>query len=223
MTLVKICGITRWEDARTVVDAGADMLGFVFYPRSPRYITPERASEIARRLPSSIRKVGVFVDEALETVREIRETCSLDVLQMHGNESPAYCESFGNTAVVKAFRMKSEQDIRNMEDYSNVEAVLVDGRHPDFKGGTGVRAPWELLRDTASRFRLILAGGLDSTNVAQALSVVNPFGVDVSSGVEVSPGIKNPEKIREFVAEVREFDRRGRPGNVPRDKQGSSA
>ena len=208
MTKVKICGITNKDDALAAAEFGADALGFVFYPKSPRYIEPERAREIIEELPPFVTSVGVFVNEWKEKVEEIIEVSGIGAVQLHGEESPAYCASFRNVKVIKAFRVSDEFDPERLHDYT-VDACLLDAYSKDAYGGTGETFSWEIARRASAYGRIILAGGLTPENVAQAIREAKPYAVDVSSGVERSPGVKDQEKVRAFLA------RANREINVP--------
>jgi phosphoribosylanthranilate isomerase len=201
LTRVKICGLTSLEDALIAAEAGADLLGFIFYPPSPRYVTPGRARDIIgalRRAGCTARTVGVFVDEELARVREAVAYCGLDYAQLHGEEPPAYVAALGERAI-KAVRVRSEADVARLEAY-RAATYLLDAYHPTMPGGTGLTWDWELAL-TAKRFGpIILAGGLTPDNVAEAVRRVRPYGVDVSSGVESRPGCKDGAKVRQFVA-----------------------
>lgn len=209
---IKICGITNVSDALAAVEAGADALGFMFYPPSPRAVTVDHAAAIIRELPPFVARVGVFVDPAEGEVRRALVDAGIDTLQFHGSESPAFCRSFGppdgpvtGRRVVKAFRVKDESSLAPLEDY-NSEAWLLDAFVAGQLGGTGARFNWELARVAIARGgprRVILAGGLTAENAAQAVREVAPYGLDVSSGVESAPGRKDAEKMRRFIAEAR--------------------
>jgi len=196
--MVKICGITRLEDALLAADAGADAVGFNFWRPGRRYVSPERAAEIAGALPGGIRRVGVFVDESAATVRSIAAQAGLDTLQFHGAETPEYLQGFSGYAKWKAFRMTPEWNPELLEHYVGVEAFLLDaaGATP---GGTGRTFDWSLAVAAKTRGKIVLAGGLTPSNVAAAIRAVQPWGVDVASGVEDSPGVKNHALIREFI------------------------
>jgi len=202
MVKVKICGITNPEDALAAIALGADALGFVFYTRSPRRVTPEQAAAIVSRLPPFIAKVGVFVDEKLERVQEIMNLCSLDYAQLHGSESPEYCQKLGHRAI-KAFRVNDESILEQLSDYK-VVAILLDSYNPDMFGGTGRAFNWEIAARAARSNCVILSGGLTPQNVAQAIKIVKPYAVDVSSGVEASQGKKDHAKLKAFIQTVRD-------------------
>jgi phosphoribosylanthranilate isomerase len=201
---VKICGITSLEDAEAAMLAGADAIGFIFYPRSPRYVTPDRAREISGKLPARICRVGVFVDHEAEEVRRIVEFCGLDLIQLHGNESPDYCRTFSPPVLIKAVSIQKEEDLARLKDYP-VRAILVDAHDPARPGGTGKTCDWNLARKAGERYRLILSGGLNPQNILQAIEEVRPLAVDIGSGVEARPGKKDPEKITALMAAVRRF------------------
>jgi phosphoribosylanthranilate isomerase len=197
MTKVKICGITTVEDALMAVHAGADALGFVFFEKSPRHVTPDRAVGIIAAIPPFVQVVGLFVNAPLDLVNATADRCGLDIIQLHGEESPSYCESV-NRRVMKAFRVRGMESLAAMADY-RVAGYLLDAYSPHSYGGTGERFDWDCAVAAKGRGPIILAGGLDADNVAAAVSRVKPFAVDVSSGVESSPGHKDPEKVRKFV------------------------
>jgi len=179
------------------VQAGADALGFVFFEKSPRYLAPERAAGIIAGIPPFIQVVGLFVNEPLHLVNETADRCGLDLVQLHGEESPSYCEAV-RRRVLKAFRVQGMQSLATMADY-RVAGYLLDAYSPNSYGGTGEQFDWDCAIAAKGRGPLVLAGGLNSENVASAVLRVAPFAVDVSSGVESSPGSKDPEKVRDFV------------------------
>ncbi len=203
---VKICGITRLEDASAAVEAGADALGFMFYEPSPRYIRPPDAARIIAQLPPFIAKVGVFVDATENFIRDAINACRLDSIQLHGNESPAFCGCF-NLPVIKAFRIKDAESLRPLPQFQT-SAWLLDSYTPGVPGGTGERFNWDLaVKAKALGKPIILAGGLTPGNVRDAVQQVQPYAVDVSSGVESSaPGKKDHLKLRQFIAAARGFD-----------------
>lgn len=201
---VKICGVTRVEDALAAVAAGADALGFMFYPPSPRFLRLDQAAAIARELPPLVSRVGVFVDAAPERVHEAIAAAGLDTLQFHGKESPEYCRGFPGRRVVKAFRMQNASSLQALEDYRGM-AWLLDSYVAGAFGGTGQTFNWDLACEAVRRGgTVILAGGLTPDNVGRAVAAVRPFAVDVSSGVESEPGRKDPARMREFVRVARE-------------------
>lgn len=196
---VKICGITTLPDAIAAVRAGADALGFMFYEQSSRRLSIEAAAAIARELPPFVAKVGVFVDPARESVKEAIAKCHLSAVQLHGTESPDFCCSL-DAAVIKAFRMQGPASLDQLVNYPT-SAWLLDSYVPNQPGGTGERFNWELaVKAKAFGRPIVLAGGLTPENVASAVEQVQPYGVDVSSGVESAPGKKDAGKMRAFVA-----------------------
>lgn len=201
---VKICGITRAKDARAVAVAGADALGLMFTKKSPRFVSPAAAVRIANAAGSHVAKVGVFVDAPLKEVLKIAQRCQLDSIQLHGKESPAYCKNLRSKfrgSIVKAFRVSKIEDLKKVPRYNDaVDAVLLDAYVRGAHGGTGQLFDWKLAV-AAKRFKipLILSGGLTPENVAAAVRRVRPAAVDVSSGVEIAPGLKDSAKIRRFV------------------------
>jgi len=205
MTEIKICGITNIEDALAAASAGADALGFVFHPASPRYVTPGKAREIIAALPPSTCAVGVFVNLAALEVLQIAELCGLDFIQLHGAETQDYCRRLPRERVIKALSFRSEEEFALMADYP-VRAFLVDAHDPVRYGGTGKTCDWNLACKAAARYPLILAGGLGTENILAALEAVKPLAVDISSGVEAAPGKKDHEKIRSVIAAVKKYD-----------------
>lgn len=203
MTRVKICGITCLEDALTAVEAGADALGFVFFKESPRHIFPEQASRIIAHLPPFVQVVGLFVNEEAQVVNEVADLCRLDLVQLHGDESSEYCRQI-TRRVLKAFRVRSLTCLDPIRDY-RVSGYLLDTFSPSFYGGTGLSFNWEIAAEAVTRHqRIILAGGLTPDNVAAAVRQVQPWAVDVSSGVESAPGRKDAQKVREFIRNAKE-------------------
>lgn len=201
MVRVKICGITDSGTALAAVEAGADALGFVFVP-STRRITPDAAREIIRALPPFVATVGVFADRPLEEVREVAAYCGLDYVQLHGSEPPDYCRRVG-VPVIKAFRVRDRTSLAACRAYPDVAAILLDSYTPTARGGTGLRFDWEVIAGVRFPRPLILAGGLNETNVAEAISRVRPYAVDVSSGVETD-GRKDPARIAAFIRRAKE-------------------
>jgi phosphoribosylanthranilate isomerase len=195
---VKICGITNVEDGVAATEAGADVLGFVFYEPSPRYIAISEAAEIIRQLPPLTVKAGVFVNAPEELVMRAISECSLNILQFHGDEPPEYCTQFGLMSV-KAVRVRDVESIQLLANYST-DAWLLDTYSPSRAGGTGETFNWDLAIEARGMGRpIFLAGGLTPDNVAEAIRYVAPFGVDVSSGVEQSPGRKDLRKVKAFI------------------------
>ena len=201
MTRVKVCGITNREDARQAVDLGADALGFIFHPASPRYIAPEAAARIIRDLPPFVASVGVFVDASVLRVRSLVRNCLLSAVQFHGEETPAYCGGFP-VKVIKAFRVKGTRLPRGLSRFV-VDAILLDTFRSGVPGGTGQVFDWDVAKRAKRYGRIILAGGLNPANVRDAVQAVRPFAVDVSSGVEAFPGKKDPKLLEEFFLRVR--------------------
>ena len=205
MVQIKICGITNIEDAMAVADSGADALGFVFHPASPRYVTPGRAREIIAVLPPAVCTVGVFVNLAAVEVLQIAELCGLDFIQLHGSETREYCRSFPRERLIKALSFRSEDEFAIMADYP-VRAFLVDAHDPVRFGGTGKTCDWNVAHKAAARHPLVLAGGLGTKNILAALEAVRPLAVDLSSGVESAPGKKDHEKIRSVISAVKIYN-----------------
>jgi phosphoribosylanthranilate isomerase len=209
MTLVKICGITNAADAHCACEAGADLLGFVFYPKSRRSVTREQVREISQELRRSYKEkhpttVGVFVNEELETVAQAMHTCGLDFAQLHGSEPPELVKALRDRGirVFKALRIGSAADLAPMTQY-DCSAFLLDAYVPGQPGGTGHTFDWSLAIRAKRNGRVILAGGLTPDNVAQAVATVLPWAVDVSSGVEKAPGHKDAEKVHRFVSSAK--------------------
>lgn len=207
MTYVKICGLTHPEDALAAAEAGADFLGFVFYPPSPRYVEPERACQImeaVRRTFFDVRFVGVFVDEEPETIRRIASRCGLNYAQLHGSESPEMTATLMDWGikVIKAFRVGDQTSLVEMKRH-RAEIYLLDTYVPDQPGGTGHTFDWKLAVQAKEYGPVILAGGLTPDNVARAVRAVQPWGVDVASGVEAVPGRKDHAKLRRFITTVK--------------------
>ena len=206
MTNVKICGITNLEDALLSVKFGADALGFNFYEKSPRYISPEKAREIVEQLPREVLKVGVFVNESLGEICKIAETAKLDAIQLHGEETPEFAgelKAKTNLEIIKAFRVSENfkpEDVLQFE----VDAVLLDAYSPKEHGGTGEIFDWEIAKKVREIFpKMYLAGGLSAKNIAKAILAVKPFAVDACSSIEEVKGIKNHTKVKNFIFQVK--------------------
>ncbi|HEY3158746.1 MAG TPA: phosphoribosylanthranilate isomerase [Vicinamibacterales bacterium] len=198
---IKVCGITRLTDALHAVEQGATAIGFVLWPRSPRAVTVERAAEIIAELPSSVMAVGVFVNEPIDGIRQIAERARLTAVQLHGDEPPAYADALAWPVI----RAVSVDDIGEAaEAWSADTALLIDNIDLVRRGGTGAAIDWSQAADIAQRRRVVLAGGLTPDNVASAIRAVRPYGVDVSSGVESAPGVKDFQKVAQFIANARE-------------------
>jgi len=207
MTWIKICGLTNVQDALTASILGADALGFIFAP-SPRKVSPAMVKaigrEMAHNLASSPCKVGVFVNEALDEVRRIAEECDLGGLQLHGQESPKYCRQL-SLPVFKAIAVKGWESLREIEKYPFV-SILLDAWAPDRAGGAGKPFRWEIAQEVRRNRDFILSGGLNFENVNQAIQLLRPWGVDVCSGVEKTPGYKDYARMASFIREVRKVD-----------------
>ncbi len=196
--LVKICGITSLEDATVIIDAGATALGFNFYRRSPRYIEPEAAARIIAQLPAGIDTVGVFVNSPLDEVAAVRSTAGIGVVQLHGEEDPAAYAGAG--PLWRAVRVEGNFDASDIPAWP-VEAILLDGPAGNLYGGAGIPFDWQAARSLP--IRVVIAGGLSPDNVAEAIKVARPWGVDACSRLETAPGIKDHKKIRAFLDAVR--------------------
>ena len=206
MTRIKICGITNIDDALMSIDAGADALGFNFVPDTPRYLKDTKAAaKIIDQLPPFITTVGLFVNADPELIQAIADECHLDMLQLHGDESPQFCRGL-NRRILKAVRVKGKPSFAHLSNY-RVSGYLLDTYVKGALGGTGVAFDWRLAVNAKQYGRIILAGGLDPDNVRSAVEQVRPYGVDVSSRVEASPGRKDPVKVGSFIRNVKEVDR----------------
>ena len=203
---VKICGLRRLEDAAVAVDAGADALGFNFWKRSPRYIEPSEAARIIADIPASVLTVGVFVDESPERLLEIAAETGIAAVQLHGSETPEYLDRLGSYVKIKAVRVNEHFQPEQLSPYRSASLFLLDGFAVGVPGGTGRTFDWSLAGKAKAYGKIILAGGLDQSNVAEAVRRVRPWGVDVCSGVEVEPGKKDLRLIREFLAAARSAD-----------------
>lgn len=204
--IIKICGITRRADARHAIEHGATALGFVFWPRSPRYIAPERAAEIIATLDARVTLVGVFVNEPVESARAIATASGVSVVQLHGDEGPDYAEALGYP-VFRSVTLDDADDVA--AEWQPDTLLLLDAADRDRRGGTGQTVDWARAAVMARRRRVILAGGLTPENVTEAIERVDPYGVDVSSGVEAAAGIKDAVKVSTFLENARvAFERR---------------
>ncbi|MCY4046034.1 MAG: phosphoribosylanthranilate isomerase [Cellvibrionales bacterium] len=200
-TRVKVCGVTSVDQAQAIVDAGIDAIGLVFYTKSPRAVDIDTAKAICQSLPPFVQKVGLFVNPERGEVHAILDEVSLDILQFHGDETDEFCRQFGR-AYMKALPVKDRESIeKNMHAFPGAVGLLLDAYQPDLYGGTGQQFNWDDFPKHSDK-PLILAGGLDADNVAQAIVTCHPYAVDVSSGVEVSKGIKSLEKVHAFVKAV---------------------
>jgi len=209
MVRVKICGITSAADAQAAIEAGANLLGFNFYEKSPRHIAEDQAAEIRARLPKKIKAVGIFVNRLPADVIALRRSLEHDAVQLHGDESPeTVAEIAPVVPLIKAFRVEPEFPLTTLDKYARAFAFLFDAAHTDQYGGTGRTTDWDVARRASSSHRIILAGGLKVENVAAAVRIVRPYGIDVASGVETSPGKKDHGLLREFIQEVRRAERK---------------
>jgi phosphoribosylanthranilate isomerase len=200
----KICGITNGADARLCIEAGADALGFIFVPGTPRYVEPAAAAAIIRDLPPLVTPVGIFWDHPFSHVISVMRACGLQAVQFHGDEPP---EALGGypVPVIKAVKVRDAADVGRFPRYRQASALLLDSPARWSEGESRPLIPWEVAREAqAAGFRIILSGGLTPDNVAEAIRMVQPFAVDVNSGVEVSPGRKDPDRVRRFMAAVGE-------------------
>ena len=203
MLKVKICGITNIDDARAAAEYGADALGFVFVKASPRYIGPKAAADIIRELPPFIKTVGVFVNEPVETVGKIVAESGIDLIQLHGDERPEVCMRLKKRAI-KAVRVISIESLEPVISYRDViSALLLDTYSKEFHGGTGQVFNWDIAVEAKQYCRIILSGGLTPDNIAAAVRYVRPYAVDVSSGVELSKGRKDHERLKLFIERAR--------------------
>ncbi|MCM8795155.1 MAG: phosphoribosylanthranilate isomerase [Candidatus Omnitrophica bacterium] len=204
---VKICGITNLEDALSAVILGASALGFIFYRRSPRYISPRRARNIIRLIPREIIKVGVFVNAKEKRIRQIARMVKLDMLQFHGDETPDFCRRFKGYKIIKAFRVKDKLELKEILRYKTFGYLFDTFSKKNF-GGTGKRFNWKLLKNIGKlKQKIFLSGGLNARNVRYVVRYLHPDWVDVSSSLERSPGKKDPKKIKAFIQVAKKLDR----------------
>ncbi len=205
MTRIKICGITRVEDALAVASCGANAIGLVFYQKSPRHVTMQQAAQLAAAIPPFVTRVGLFVNPSEEEVRDALRQVPLDVLQFHGEEAPEFCAQFGRS-YLKAVRVRTGVDlVQCAARYRSAQGLLLDAYVEGTHGGTGESFDWALIPHDLL-LPVILSGGLHAGNVAQAIKQVRPYAVDVSSGVEAEKGIKDAAKIAAFINEVKNID-----------------
>lgn len=208
--LIKICGITNIEDALCAKENGADLLGFIFYSKSPRYIMPQFAKEIIAKVKKCNKPlcVGVFVNESFYTIEKIVNECGLDIVQLHGNESIEFCKELREklgVKVMKVFKIKDESSLNELNNFKNIaNYFLCDTYSPNKEGGTGETFNYDHIKNYLKDNKIILAGGLNPDNISEILKLVKPYGVDVSSGVELSAGKKDHQKIKDFIRIVRE-------------------
>ena len=198
---VKICGMTNLKDVKVAVDGGVDAVGFIFYKKSPRSVTMQVVREIVLELPPFVDSVGVFVNETAEQINKIADHCKLDRVQLHGDESPAFCKKI-RRRVIKVIRVKDIQSLKKLSDYP-VSSFLLDTFSEDQYGGTGKVFDWNLAYSAKKYGPIILAGGLTPINVRQGIQRIQPYGVDVCSGVESQPGIKDHKKMQAFLKNVK--------------------
>lgn len=208
---IKMCGTTRSEDARSAVAAGVDALGFIFVAGSPRLVTPDQAATLIGCLPPFIARVGVFRDTAADAIREVVDACGLTQVQLHGDETPAFCRELRTwrrgVSICKAFRIGRGFMPRHLADYDEVvDSVLLDTYVQGTAGGTGQSFDWTLVNELRISKPLILAGGLHPDNVVVAIRAVRPYAIDINSGIESAPGIKNHERLRQLIRNVRLFE-----------------
>ncbi|MHC4753497.1 MAG: phosphoribosylanthranilate isomerase [Planctomycetota bacterium] len=198
---VKICGITNYQDAATAVDMGADILGFNFYSKSPRYIAPGKAAKIINKLPAFIDTAGVFVDESIERIHETKDLCQLDWVQLHGDEDPEFCREFlsHNVRIMKAIRVKDRADIERVDSFFT-DAILLDAFDPKKYGGTSLTFDWNIIGHIDKR--IFLAGGINPDNAVEAVKL-GVYGIDVCSGIEAEPGKKDHKKMKKLFENIR--------------------
>jgi len=203
---VKICGMTRLADAEKAIELGADALGFIF-AESPRQITPQKARDISRRISPFVKTVGVFINEKPAKIRKIMDFCGLDLVQLHGNEPVSACSELA-PRVIKAFRVQGEESLLRITDFKNhVRAILLDAYQKGLNGGTGKTFDWRLaLKAKKTGIPMVLSGGLGPENIREALEQVHPFAVDISSGIEERPGIKDHFRMRTFMRRIKAYE-----------------
>jgi phosphoribosylanthranilate isomerase len=215
MVKVKICGITNWTDARRAVEAGADFLGFNFYPKSSRYIAPAAARRIVQRLPNTVASVGVFVNEPEAEMLAIARRVGLDYLQLHGDETAEVVSRMRRSfRVIKAIRVRDSFGVSQLRNFKGASSILLDGFDAHLRGGSGKRFNWKLAKSAGRKRQIFLSGGLTPENAAEAVSAARPFAIDVCSGVESRPGKKDAARMRALVAAVRPVSKMRPPGSV---------
>jgi phosphoribosylanthranilate isomerase len=197
--------LTSLEDALHAAECGADAVGFIFYPPSPRFISPTDAKRIIERLPGHVAKVGVFVNQHAAEVKKTSEYCNLNLIQLHGDESPKYCQQFSPETIVKTVFDRKSGSLEDLQSY-RVRAFLVDARRQGLYGGTGLVADWGFAARIRESYPLILAGGLKEGNVSEAIRVVHPHAMDINSGVEKAPGKKDQEKMKNLIRMIKDTD-----------------
>ncbi len=201
MIKIKICGITNLKDALLAAELGADALGFIFASSSPRAINPQVAKEIIAQLPAFLTTVGVFVNDSRDYIQQMRHFCYLDMVQLHGEETPDFCRVLGGR-IIKAIRVEDEASLTQMKDYTP-SAFLLDAYQAGKPGGTGKTFDWQLAFAAKQYGRIILSGGLNPENIREAIKQVQPYAVDVASGVEAARGQKDPRRLQEFIEQVK--------------------
>jgi phosphoribosylanthranilate isomerase len=209
MTRVKICGVTRTEDAALAADLGAWAVGTIFYPGTPRACDPAVAEEIGAALKRRVELVGVFVNAPLDEVALLADRCGLTVLQLHGDEGPSYCREAARRTgcrVMKAVAIKDAASLRRLRAYREVDLHLVDTHDPGVRGGSGRTFDWELARTHRGPVPLVLSGGIDAGNAGEAIAALHPYAVDSASGTEAEPGVKDPAKVEALITAVRAAD-----------------
>ena len=203
MTWIKICGLRRAEDVSAAVDAGADALGFNFWTGTKRYIDPPEAARLIKGLPSKILPVGVFVDSMPNHILEVAAATGIQAIQLHGEESPEVLSALGAFKTIKAIKIGDRVEPARLQAFRKADIILLDRAVNGMVGGTGVTFDWSLAAEAKKHATILLAGGLNPGNVAEAIRQVRPWGVDVASGVESEPGVKDPTLIREFIRNAR--------------------
>ena len=209
MTRVKVCGVARIEDARLAAELGAWAVGMVFHPPSPRACEPEVAEAIGSELRREVELVGVFVNRPLDEVAMLADVCGLTVLQLHGDEGPAYCREAARRTgckVMKAMAARDAPAVRALDAFREADLHMLDTHSADLRGGTGESFEWELVRHRTSRIPLVLSGGIHAGNAGAAIAAVRPFAVDSASGTEAEPGVKDPERVRALFRAVEQAD-----------------
>lgn len=206
MVRIKICGITNLRDALMAIELGADALGFVFAP-SPRKVTPQQAHRIIKGLPPFVQTVGVFVDEDLKSIRDIMDFCGLEMIQLHGDESPEFCSAL-MPHVIKGFRLNDSSSLSAITDYrGKIKAALLDTYQKGMQGGTGKIFDWNLaIRAKGMGMSIIISGGLSPSNIQRAIATVQPYAIDVNSGIEESPGVKNPFLMKSLMEKILQIE-----------------
>ena len=206
---VKICGITKSDQAEAIAEMGVSALGFICVPNTPRYIDPAQIRIVTNALPASVDRVGVFLDASMAEICQVVRSTGLNCVQLHGGESPEFCHAFKSAIpkikLIKALRIRSQESLKQVDNYcAGVDAVLLDAYDPKLAGGTGKTINWEMLKDFRPNCPWWLAGGLSPENVAIALQHLQPDGIDVSSGVEIAPGNKDLDRVRQLLEAVRQ-------------------